>query len=144
MYRWPSLYADFLSEILHIYAFKIMAFQRKVSSNLPMLLVSRYAQICHIRANFLGLYLSHITRAACTVFAAILIVKLYQITFKGPEEEDDYCLCGKSRCDYELPKKVRGGNFSALDDFLRCIFFDFLLFIVNRTHSCCLYACKIK
>jgi hypothetical protein len=49
-------------------------------------------------------------------------VKLYQIITKGPEEEDDYCLCGKSRCDYELPKKVRGGNFSALDDFLRYAF----------------------
>jgi len=43
----------------HLYVIKIMAFQRNASSNLPMLLVSLYANSLYA-IQFLGPYLSHI------------------------------------------------------------------------------------
>jgi len=53
IYRWPSLYADFLSAI------KIMAFQRNVSSNLPMLLVSLYANLLYASQFFRSLSIAY-------------------------------------------------------------------------------------
>ncbi len=47
-------------------AIEIMAFQRNVSSYLPMFW-SRYFQIQYVKTIFLGPYLSHLTRSTCTV-----------------------------------------------------------------------------
>ncbi len=58
-----------------IYAIEIMAFQRNISSYLPMLLVSLYANSLYAN-HFLGPYLSHITRSAC-----ILTIS-YRVFFK--------------------------------------------------------------
>lgn len=35
------------------------------------------------------------------------------------EDEDNYCLCGKGRCDYEVSKGLRVGNYSSHVEFLR-------------------------
>jgi hypothetical protein len=60
-----------------VYAIEIMAFQRNISSYLPMLLVSLYANSLYAN-HFLGPYLSHIMRSAC-IFKYIHIIFIYYI-----------------------------------------------------------------
>ena len=55
----------------HVYAIEIVAFLRNISSYLPMLLVSLYVNLLYAN-HFLGPYLSHITRSACTVCFTVL------------------------------------------------------------------------
>jgi len=65
-----------------VYAIKIMAFQsfqRNISSNLPMLLVSLYANLLYA-SQFLGPYLSHITRAAWISKIFIMIFHFILLT----------------------------------------------------------------
>ncbi len=50
----------------HVYAIEIMAFLRNISSYLPMLLVSLYANLLYAN-HFFSPYLSHITRSTCTL-----------------------------------------------------------------------------
>ncbi len=65
MYRWPSLYAVFLSAISHICDPEMTFY----SGTHPLIIShpwSFYMRICYMRVYFWSPYLSHITRSNCT------------------------------------------------------------------------------